>query len=225
LGRNPGRCRRPEEGPRSDPSGHGHRGRRPGGQRHPLPPRGLAVVRVYRRRGRAARGRLAGASGGAPMLVDAEDVHPGDRLADVDPTAGPGGRPRSRRSAHRHRRAECGLRHRCSHIRGRSRCRLAPAPPGAGRRRDADGTAVDGRGIPAPPSPTAVVGHLLDRLERHDLRDAPGGLPRPGNRPVRRRGGVVGLLYAAPGAGAWSAPCSPVGAAGSATRVGPSPHA
>lgn len=37
--------------------------------------------------------------------------------------------------------------------------------------------------------------------------------------------GVVGLLYAAPGPGPWSAPSSPAGAAGCVTRVGLSPPA
>ena len=54
--------------------------------------------------------------------------------------------------------------------------------------RHADGAPLDGRGLPAPPGTEAALGHLLDRPQRHDLRHAQGRLPRPRDRPVRRRG-------------------------------------
>ena len=64
------------------------------------------------------------------------------------------------------------------------------------------GVSVDGRRVPPSPKGETPVGHVPDRSQRHDLRHAPGRLSGSGGPPLRRRCRVVGLLYAAPGAGA-----------------------
>ena len=187
VGRDAGRRHGPPQGADHDPVGHGHRGRRPGGQRLGPPSGGVAPVRLHGGGRRVPGRRLAGEAGRPPHAGGRPGRDRGHRPADHHPTAGPGGRPRPGRHPHRHHRAERRLRHRRGHLRRGPGGRPAPPVPGAGRGRHADGAAVDGRGIPAPQRREAAVGHLLDRPQRHDLRHAPGRLPGPRGRAVRRR--------------------------------------
>ena len=99
-------------------------------------------------------------------------------------------------------RAERGLRHRRGHVRGGPRRRAPPTGAGAERWRHADGTALDGRGVP----PSARE-RLLSATYWIDLNAMIFGMPRAvfpalGVGLFGGGAGVVGLLYAAPGAGA-----------------------
>jgi predicted MFS family arabinose efflux permease len=138
-----------------------------------------------------------------PMIVDETDLTAAIALQTASQQLARRGGAGPRRRPHRHRRAERRLRHRRLHLRRRLRRRRPPPCPCPERRGDADGVAFDDRGPPSPAPPEIVGRHLLDRPQRHDLRDAPCRLPL-GTRVFGGGATVIGLLYAAPGAGAFA---------------------
>ncbi len=165
-------------------------------------PGGMAPVRLHRRRRRASRAST-GRPGGrrCPCWSRHDDVTAAIALQTTHPAAGPGGRAGPGRGAHRHHRAERGVRHRRGHLRR-----------GPGGRAPPPALVPSGGGTPMGlRSMTEGFRHLrgqklLSATYWIDLNAMIFGMPRAvfpalGAGLFGGGAGVVGLLYAAPGAG------------------------